>query len=37
MASLNTEAAIQRCSAEKVFWKYAAKLQENIHAEVRFQ
>ena len=22
---------------EKVFWKYAAKLQENTHPEVRFQ
>ena len=32
-----TEAAIQRCSVEKVFWKYAANLQENNHAEVRFQ
>ena len=30
------EAAIQRCSWEKVFWKYAANLQENTHAEVRF-
>ena len=25
----NTEAAVQRCSYEKVFWKYAANLQEN--------
>ena len=31
------EAAIQRCFLEKVFWKYAANLQENTHAEVRFQ
>ena len=31
------EAATQRCSWEKVFWKYAANLQENTHAEVRFQ
>ena len=28
------EAVVQRCSWEKVFWKY---LQENTHAEVRFQ
>ena len=25
----NPEAAIQRCSVEKMFWKYAADLQEN--------
>ena len=31
----NAEAAAQRCSLEKVFWKYAANLQENTHAEVR--
>ena len=31
-----TEAITQRCSLEKVFWKYAANLQENVHAEVRF-
>ena len=31
-----SEAAVQRCSQEKVFWKYAANLQENSHAEVRF-
>ena len=31
------EAALQRCSQEKVFVKYAANLQENSHAEVRFQ
>ena len=31
------EAAIQRCSFEKVFLKYAVNLQENTHAEVRFQ
>ena len=24
-------------SKEKVFWKYAANLQENTHAKVRFQ
>ena len=29
-----TEAAIQRCYWEKEFWKYAANLQENTHAEV---
>ena len=28
------EAAIQRCSCKNVFWKYAANLQENTHAEV---
>ena len=32
-----TEAATQRCSLEKVFWKYAANLQGNTHAEVWFQ
>ena len=31
------EAAIQRCSWEDVFWKYVANLEENTHAEVRFQ
>ena len=31
----NTEAVVQRCSYEKVFWKYAANLQENTHAEVK--
>ena len=31
------EAAFQGCSKEKVFWKYAANLQENTHPEVRFQ
>ena len=34
---LDSQAAVQRCSQEKVFWKYAANLQENTHAEVRFQ
>ena len=29
---LGSEAAVQRCSYEKVFWKYAANLQENTHA-----
>ena len=32
-----SEAAVQRCSYEKVFWKYAANLQENNHGEVWFQ
>ena len=32
----NTEAALQRYSFEKVFGKYAANLQENTHAEVKF-
>ena len=32
----NKEVALQRCSWEKIFWKYAANLQENTHAEVRF-
>ena len=31
------KAAIQRCSYEKVLWKDATNLQENTHAEVRFQ
>ena len=31
------EVAIQRCSLEKVFWKYVANLQENTHVEVWFQ
>ena len=25
------------CSEKKVFWKYAADLQENTHAEMQFQ
>ena len=29
-----TEGATQRCSKENVFWKYAANIQENTHAEV---
>ena len=33
----SAEAATQRCSQEKVFWKYAANLQENTHAELWFQ
>ena len=32
-----TEAATQRFSLEKVFWKYVASLHENTHDEVRFQ
>ena len=32
----NTEAAIQRCSWEKVFWKYAANLQENTMLKCDF-
>ena len=35
--TLFTEAAFQRYSQEQVFWKYAANLQENIHAAVWFQ
>ena len=31
------EAATQKCSLEKKFWKYAANLQENTYAEVWFQ
>ena len=34
---LNIEAAIQRCSYKKVFWKYTANLQENAHTELQFQ
>ena len=33
----SSEAALQRCSYKKVFLKYAANLQENTHAKVRFQ
>ena len=32
-----TEAATQRCSYKKVFWKYAANLEEKTHANVWFQ
>ena len=32
---LYSEAALQRCSYEKFFWKCAASLQENNHAESR--
>ena len=34
---VTTEAVTQKCSWEKVFWKYAANLQENTHAGVWFQ
>ena len=34
---ITSEAGVQRCSWEKVFWKYAANLQENTHVEVWFQ
>ena len=33
---LITEAAVQRCSLEKVFWKDAAVLREDTHAELQF-
>ena len=32
-----SKAALQRCSYEKLFWKYAVHSQENTHAEVWFQ
>ena len=32
-----SEITLQRCSYEKVFWKYAANLLENTDAEVWFQ
>ena len=35
-ASLRSEVALQRFFNEKLFWKYAANLQENTHAEVWF-
>ena len=31
------EAVLQRCSYEKVFWKYAANLQESNHSKLRLQ
>ena len=31
-----SEAALHRCSYKKMFWKYAASLQDNTHAEVWF-
>ena len=33
---LASKAATQRCSYEKIFWKYAANLHENTHVEVWF-
>ena len=35
--SLSSEVATRRCSVKKVFWKYAANLKVNTHAEVQFQ
>ena len=32
-----SEAALERCSYKKVFWRYASNLQKNTHAEVWFQ
>ena len=32
-----SDAAVQMCSYEEVFWKFAEKLQEYTHTEVRFQ
>ena len=37
LENLTAEAAIQRRSYKKVFWKYAANLQENTHVKVWFQ
>ena len=37
MQQRNSEAATRRCFLEKVFWKYAANLQENTHAQKWFQ
>ena len=31
---LSSEAIFRKCSYKRVFWKYAATLQENTHAEV---
>ena len=31
------KAAVKGCYKEKLFWKYAANLQENTYAEVWFQ
>ena len=31
------EAVLHRCSYKRVFWKYAANLQEKTHAEVQCQ
>ena len=35
--SLKTKAALHKFSYEKLFWKYAANLQDNTYAEVWFQ
>ena len=35
--SRDVVAHLQRCSYEKVFWKYAANLQAETHAEVWFE
>ena len=32
-----SEKTLHRCSYKKVFWKYPANLQENVHIEVQFQ
>ena len=37
IVQLFLEAALQRCSEEKLFRKYTANLQENPHAQVLFQ
>ena len=37
MQATYSEAALQRCFYKKLFWKYAANLQENTHVEVWFQ
>ena len=34
---MGTKSALRRRSYEKVFWKYAANLRENTHAEVWVQ
>ena len=31
---LNSEAVLQRCAYEEVFWKYAVNLRKNTHAVV---
>ena len=36
-AIADTEVAAQSCSQWKVFWKYAANLQENTYVKVWFQ
>ena len=33
----SSKVSLQRCSSKQMFWKYAANLQENIHAEVWFR